>query len=59
MHIGIVPSVLAALLMGVAAIRFAARDDEAGAVIATFAAMLAILAAVEAGSADHGGNESP
>ena len=58
MRIRIISSVLAALLMGVAAIRYAGRGDEVGAVIATVAAMLAILAAVAAGSADHGGNDT-
>ena len=58
MRIGIVPLVLAALLMGVAAIRYAGRGDEVGAAIAAIAAMLAILAAVRAGSANHGGNDT-
>ena len=58
MRIGIVPSVLAALLMGAAAIRYAGRGDELGALIATIAAVLAILAALRSGAASHGGNES-
>lgn len=58
MRIGIVPLVLAALLMGVAAIRYAGRGDEVGAVIAAIAATLAILAVVRAGSASHGGNDT-
>ena len=57
MRVGVNPSVLAALLMGVAAIRYASRGDEVGAVIATLAAVLAILAAVRAGSANHRGNQ--
>jgi hypothetical protein len=44
--------------MAVAAIRYAGRGDEVGAVIATIAALLAILAAVRAGSANHGGNDT-
>ena len=58
MRIGIIPSVLAALLMGVAALRYASRGDEVGAVIATIAAMLSIFAAVRAASGKQSGNES-
>lgn len=49
---------LAALLMAVAAIRYAGKGDEVGAAIATVAAVLAILAVVAAGSAAHGGNDA-
>jgi len=58
MRIRIISSVLAALLMAVAAIRYAGKGDEAGAVIAAVAAMLAIVAAVAAGSAARGGNDT-
>lgn len=58
MRIRIVSSLLAALLMAVAAIRYAGKGDEVGAAIATVAALLAILAAVAAGSAVHRGNDA-
>jgi hypothetical protein len=50
--------VLAALLMAVAAIRYAGKGDEVGAVITAGAAMLAIVAAVAAGSAARGGTDT-
>ncbi len=49
---------LAALLMGLAAIRYAGKGDAVGAVIATVAVMLAIVAAMAAGSVAHRGNDA-
>ncbi len=60
MRTGVLPSLLAALLMAVAALRYAANHDLVGAVIAVIGVVLAVLAAAESGSSArrHPGNGS-
>ncbi len=50
MRTGILPSLLVALLMAVAALRYAGNHDLAEAAIAVTATALAVLAAVESSS---------